>query len=427
MDIVLIGLNHKTAPVEIRECFAFNEQEAKAALDGLVRRPEIAEAVLVSTCNRVEILAAVPDAAMAAFAIKNLFSDMKKIPVSEFEGCLYVYHGDDAVRHIFAVASSLDSMVLGEPQILGQIKESYKQATLAKTTEAVLNRLMHRAFMTAKRVRKETGIGGLAVSVSYAAVELAKKIFGDLDNKKVLLIGAGEMAELAVEHLLHNRAAGVFVANRTFERAVSLAGRFNGAPIRFEEINEHLKTSDIIISSTGAPGYVLTKADVKKILRARKNRPLFFIDIAVPRDIDPAINRLSNTFVYDIDDLQGVIDRNMGERQKEAIRARRIVDENVITFRKWFDGLDIVPTIVSLQQKLEAICRAETAKTFAALSHLKEKDREAIDRLTRSIASKVLHDPILFLKAGGHRESKKKDHLAIARDMFNLNNGKKEE
>ncbi|ACL05127.1 glutamyl-tRNA reductase [Desulfatibacillum aliphaticivorans] len=422
MDIVLVGLNHKTAPVDIRECFAFDSLEADAGLKELSRIPELTEAVLISTCNRVEIAAACQDPDEGIAAIKDFFSRTKSMPLENFEQNLFVYKGDEAVQHVFRVASSLDSMVLGEPQILGQMKESYRLATQAKTTGAVLNRLMHRCFMTAKRVRKETGIGDHAVSISYAAVELARKIFGELTDKKVLLIGAGEMAELAVEHLLNHRAAGVFVANRTFERAVALAERFRGTPIRLEEVEEHLKIADIIISSTGAPGYVLEKKDVKKVLRARKNRPLFFIDIAVPRDIDPAINNLSNNFVYDIDDLQGVIDRNIDERQKEAVRAERIVDENVIKYRTWLEGLDIVPTIVSLQKKLEAIRQAEMAKSLANIPEIDEKGREAIERLTQSIINKVMHDPIQFLKAGGHREKQKKEVLGFTRDIFNLNN-----
>ncbi|MBI9077256.1 MAG: glutamyl-tRNA reductase [Desulfatibacillum sp.] len=422
MEIVLVGLNHKTAPVGIRECFAFDALEAEEGLRALGLLPELAEIVLISTCNRVEVVASCQEPDQAVTAIKEFLSRTKNMPLEQFEENLFVHKGDEAVQHVFRVAASLDSMVLGEPQILGQMKESFRKATTVKTTGAVLNRLMHRCFMTAKRVRKETGIGDHAVSISYAAVELARKIFGELSEKKVLLIGAGEMAELAVEHLLTHRASGVFVANRTFERAVSLAQRFQGTPIRFSEIEEYLKIADIIISSTGAPGYVLEKKDVKKVLRARKNRPLFFIDIAVPRDIDPDINDLSNNFVYDIDDLQGVIDRNLDERQKEAVRAERIVDENVITFRKWLEGLDIVPTIVSLQQKLEAIRQAEMAKTLAYIPNLDANGRDAIDRLTQSIINKVMHDPILFLKAGGHREKQKKDILGFARDMFNLNN-----
>ena len=422
MEIVLVGLNHKTAPVDIRECFAFDSTEAEEGLKSLSQLPELTEIVLISTCNRVEVVASCQDPDRGIAAIKGFLSRTKNLPLEQFEENLFTHKGDDAVQHVFRVAASLDSMVLGEPQILGQMKESYRVATTVKTTGAVLNRLMHRCFMTAKRVRKETGIGDHAVSISYAAVELARKIFGELSDKKVLLIGAGEMAELAVEHLLTHKAAGVYVANRTFERAVSLAQRFRGTPIRFSEIEEHLKIADIIISSTGAPGYVLAKKDVKKVLRARKNRPLFFIDIAVPRDIDPAINNLSNNFVYDIDDLQGVIDRNLGERQKEAVRAERIVDENVITYRKWLEGLDIVPTIVSLHQKLESIRQTEMAKTMAYIPDIDERGKEAIDRLTQSIISKVMHDPIQFLKAGGHREKQKKDILGFTRDMFNLNN-----
>jgi glutamyl-tRNA reductase len=283
LDIVLLGLNHKTAPVELRENLAFSKDETSAALKAFKESPAISEAILISTCNRVELLMATEDKSNAMDAVKLLLAEFKKIPVTEFENALYIHDGDDAVRHIFRVASSLDSMVVGEPQILGQIKEAYQTATIKKTSGVLLNKLLHRTFFVAKRVRSETGIGDHAVSISYAAIELGRKIFGTLEGKKVLLIGAGEM----------------------FERGVKLASKFKGKPVRFEEITDCLQRVDIIISSTGSPNYVVTRDQVKGVMHSRRNRPLFFIDIAVPRDIDPAINRLTNSYIYDIDDLKG--------------------------------------------------------------------------------------------------------------------------
>jgi glutamyl-tRNA reductase len=293
----------------------------------------------------------------------------------------------------------------------------------AKSTGVVINRLMHKAFSVAKRVRSETGIGGHAVSISYAAVELAKKIFDSLDGKTLLLVGAGEMAELAVEHLIRNAASGnLLVANRTFSAAVALAERFHGQAIHLEEIPEKLKTADIIISSTGSPDFVITRNQVQPIMRLRKNRPLFFIDIAVPRDIDPAINKIANAYVYDIDDLQGVIHENIETRQTESVKAERIVDESVIKFIEWLENLDVVPTIIGLRKKLTAIAEMEIAKTMHALDHLPPNDRQAIVKMTEAMVKKILHDPTLFLKnPGSHRN--KSVYLNFARKLFNLDNG----
>ena len=339
-----MGLNHKTAPVALRECLAFSEDETFAALEALQESPTISESMLISTCNRVEVLMATSDTSNAADTVKIFFSEFKNLPVSEFEKTLYIHEGDDAVRHVFRVASSLDSMVVGEPQILGQIKAAYQIAISKKTSGVLLNKLLHRTFFVAKRVRSETGIGDHAVSISYAAIELGRKIFGTFEGKKVLLVGAGEMAELAVEHLIRNRVGDILVANRTFKNGVELAKRFNGQAIRFEEITGFLEHVDIIISSTGSPDYVVSRDQVKGIIRRRRNRPLFFIDIAVPRDIDPEINRLTNSYVYDIDDLKGVIDENIEDRNREAIKGERIVDEAVISFRHWFESLEVIKT-----------------------------------------------------------------------------------
>jgi glutamyl-tRNA reductase len=419
-EIVLLGINHKTAPVELRECIAFSTHETADAIETLKNDPVISEALLFSTCNRVEVLLVTDDRNKAVDFAKNFISEYNKIPVSQFENALYIHSGDDAVRHIFRVAASLDSMIVGEPQILGQIKGAYRIATQKKTSGVILNRLLHRAFFVAKRIRTETGIGDRAVSISYAAIELGRKIFGTLEGKKALLIGAGEMAELAVEHLIRNRAGGIMVANRTFERGVELAQRFNGEAVRFEELIDCLKTVDIIISSTGYPDFVLNRDQIKEVIRSRRNRPLFFIDIAVPRDIDPEINRLANSYVYDIDDLKGVIEENIEDRQKESIKAERIVDEAVIRFREWYESLDVIPTIVAIRHKLEAIAEAEIKKTLSS-SNISHENAKALHRMTNALINKILHDPTQVLKSNGHSNSSVL--LDIARRLFKLDDG----
>ncbi len=419
LDIVLLGLNHKTAPVELRESLAFSKDETVAALKIIQKDPLVREVILFSTCNRVEILMVVENMSNAVEAVKLHISEFKNVPVSQFEKVLYIYNGEEAVRHIFRVASSLDSMMVGEPQILGQIKEAYLTATLKKTSSVILNRLLHRTFFVAKRVRSETGIGDHAVSISYAAIELGRKIFGTLEGKKVLLIGAGEMAELAVEHLIRNKVENIIIANRTFKRGMELAERFSGKAIRFEEISDCLKFVDIIISSTDSPSFIITRDQVKRIIRTRRNRPIFFIDIAVPRDIDPKINRLANSYVYDIDDLKSVINENIEDRNRESIKGERIIDEAVIRFWQWYENLDVVPTIVALRKKLDAIAKTEINKTFQSLNHLSDDDRQAIHRMTNSLISKILHDPTLMLKSNGCYRNKSV-YLDIARKLFKL-------
>lgn len=401
LDIVLLGLNHKTAPVELRELLSFSKEEAVAVIEGLQKCPDINEIMLISTCNRVEVLLTTSNTINAVDSVKTYISEFKKIPISKFEDAFYTHDGEDAVRHIFRVASSLDSMMVGEPQILGQIKDAYLTTILKKTSGVILNRLLHKTFFVAKRVRSETGIGDHAVSISYAAIELARKIFGDLEGKKVLLVGAGEMAELAVEHLIRNKVGEIFVANRTFERGVELSNRFKGKAIRIEEIPGSLKVVDIIISSTGSPNFVIVRDQVKGVMRSRRNRPIFFIDIAVPRDIDPDINRLNNAYVYDIDDLKGVIEENIKDRNKESIKGERIVDEAVISFKHWFEGLSAVPTIVALRDKIDTIARTEVDKTLQSLNHFSDNDCQAIHRMTNSLINKILHDPTIFLKSNG--------------------------
>ena len=417
-DIILIGINHKTAPVELRECIAFSEDESASALQTLSRKPHIKELLLFSTCNRVEVLVVTENKREAIDSTKDYIAEVNKIPRQAFEDSLYIHEGDEAVRHVFRVASSLDSMVVGEPQILGQVKDAYRLATEAKVSGVILNRLLHRTFFVAKRIRTETGIGGHAVSISYAAVELGRKIFGSLESKNVLLVGAGEMAELAVEHLIRNKVGDIYVANRTFENGVELARRFNGQALRFEEIADCLKVVDIIISSTGSPDFVITRDQVKGVIRIRRNRPIFFIDIAVPRDIDPQVNRLSNSYVYDIDDLQGVIDENIEDRQKEAIKGERIVDEAVIQFRDWSASLEVVPTIVALRNKLESIAETEIKKTLQS-NKIPESGAQAINKMADSLINKIVHHPTMFLKRNS-MTGDKSNQIDLVRKLFKL-------
>ena len=416
--ITLIGVNHKTAPVALREKLSFSREESLTALKALKQYPDIKEVLIFSTCNRTEVLY-VSDSDTSVDDVAAFVSAQKHIDVSEFASALYVLHGDEAVRHIFRVASSLDSMMVGEPQILGQVKQAYRTAVEAGASGVLLNRMMHKAFSIAKQVRKETGIGDNAVSISYAAVELANKIFSDLSAKSVLLLGAGEMAELAVEHLMSHNVKQVLVANRTFENAVTLAEKFRGQAMGFEERESALAEVDIIISSTGAAQYVITADQVKKVMKKRQYRTLFFIDIAVPRDIDPKINALSNAYVYDIDDLKTIVASNIQQREQETVKAERFVAQAVVKFRKWLDSLAIVPTIKAINDKMTAIVEMECEKTLAHLDHLPEQDRAAIRRMTQAIASRAIHDPIVFLRnTGSHRDDSL--YLNVTRQLFNL-------
>jgi len=423
--IVNIGMNHETAPVELRECLAADPENTRKVLGVIRDLPYIREGMFLSTCNRIEVLFTSDQVDEAKGAIISLMSGLGGLPADVLSGCFYQLEGLEAVKHIFRVASSLDSMVVGEPQILGQIKGAYLRATKEKTSGVIVNRLMHRAFHVAKRVRTETAICESAVSISYAAVELAKKIFRALEGKKVLLIGAGEMAELAARYLVNNGIKSMVVANRTFERAVDVAGRFEARPVSFDEIGSELLEVDIVICSTASPEHVITFEQVKKFLRKRRNRPLFFIDIAVPRDVEPTVNNLSNVYVYDIDDLKGVIALNVEQRKLEAFKAERIVHEEVLRFGKWLNTLSVVPTIVALQEKANSIIQAELRKSNGLLRYLTAEQKEAVKLLARSVAEKVLNDPIVFLKGKAER-SAVDTYLDVARRLFNLDMNEKE-
>ena len=409
--ILLLGVNHKKTPLAIREKLALSSGYDEP-LQLLGKIEGIKEYYLLSTCNRVEVLVSVEEGADVQLALSRfLFGDA--LSPEEFQKYLYCYRDSEAVHHLFMVAASLDSMIVGESQILGQLKDAYRYSSDKKCTGPILNRLLHKSFSVAKRVRSETEIGSSAVSISYAAIELAKKIFGSIENKRVLLIGAGEMAELAAEHLVGNGATDVVVCNRTLERALDLAKRFNGSAVGLDELYEQLARVDIIVSSTGAPRVILHKNDVKPIMRDRRNKPLFFIDIAVPRDLDPALNDLDNVYLYDIDDLNNVVELNKAERDKEAIKASRIVDEEALKFKDWLAGLGITPTIADLRKKGNQVVQLELERTMPRLGSLSDKERKSVEKMAHSIASRLLHDPMIYLKSESC-----KDQSAMKVDMF---------
>ena len=419
-EIYLVGLNHKTAGVDIRERFALADCDPAAT--GLVGDTgAVTEAMILSTCNRVEFLVVGDSDADIRARVLRFWADHCGQPLADLENHTYCHAGDKAVDHLFTVASSLDSMILGEPQILGQLKTAYRNAVEKGAARVIVNRLLHKAFSVAKRVRTETAIASSAVSISYAAVELARKIFSDLTNHRALLIGAGEMAELAATHLLSAGVRDITVVNRTLARAEELARQFNGRPMPFDELNQALLETDIVISSTGSPTAIIRARDMKEVMRQRRNRPIFFIDIAVPRDIDPDINVLDNVYLYDIDDLKEVVEENLAGRQQEAAKARGIVAEEVGAFMRWRDGLALQPTIVALLDQGERIARKELRKSIKQLGPDPDPQMVAVlERLARSLCHKIYHEPISYLKRRSQEEGSAQRFIHNARRMFNL-------
>ncbi|MBU4379662.1 MAG: glutamyl-tRNA reductase, partial [Proteobacteria bacterium] len=418
--IILVGLNHRTAGVDVREKFALTNVENFEA--GLMAHCPLAECMALSTCNRVEIVAVVKRVSEreALDAVINYWAGICKGSPDLLVENTYQYVDLEAVEHLFTVASSLDSMVMGEPQILGQLKDSYRNAVDKGAARTIINRLLHKSFSVAKRVRTETAIASSAVSISYAAVELAKKIFGALDGTRAMLVGAGEMAELAATHLLQNGVRDIIIANRTLGRARELASTMGGQPIQIEQMYDHLHEVDIVISSTGSPVAVIKAREVKAILKKRKNKPMFFIDIAVPRDIDPDVNNLDNVYLYDIDDLKEVVEENMAQRQGEAVKARAVVEAETKVFGNWLNSLALQPTIVDLVDRSEDIALRELAKTLKKIGPVDETTRNSLETLVLSVGRKALHEPICFLKRRTQEEGSADQFIDMARRMFNL-------
>src|SRR5512143_2591185 len=420
MSIVVVGLSHKTAPIEVREKLNFPEHTLPDALRKLMSYEGIRESLIVSTCNRVEIYASVQDSAKGIDRIKQFIADYHGLSREALEQSLYVYPEAQGVRHTFRVASSLDSLVLGEAQILGQLKDAFDIALKTKTTSTILNKLIKKAISVAKRVRTETRLAEGAVSISSAAVELAKKIFGELEGKHVMLLGAGEMAELAAQHLLGNGVKNIMVANRTFERAEELAAEFKGDAIRFEHFPDALVMVDILICATGAPHYVVTREMITRALKERRNKPIFMIDISNPRNIDPEVDKADNVYLYDIDDLQSKVDVNTEGRAREAEKAEEIVAREVETYLQWERGLDAVPTIVDLREKVEDVRRRELEKTLGILNGITDDDRRAIEAMSQAIVNKLLHAPLVVLKQAAASKDEGEATIAVARRLFNL-------
>jgi glutamyl-tRNA reductase len=416
MRFQLIGLNHKSAPVEVRERLAIPESRLPEACKKLSQHPGIEEGMIISTCNRVELIANVQN---GTADLRGFLKDYFQLDTAELEQHFYEYREQEAVRHIFRVASSLDSMVVGEPQILGQVKEAYATARAVGAVRAQLDQLLTRAFAVAKRVRTETAVGSSSVSIASVAVELAKKIFGNLNGKCVYLVGAGKMSELAARHLLAHGAGSIFVANRTYDRAIRLAHKFNGQAIEFSRLYETCDKADIVITSTGAPHAIFRREHGEQFLSKRRNRPMFFIDIAVPRDVDPDMNKLDGIFVYDIDDLQQAVSSHVADRRKEAERAEAIVTSEVERFHARLQTLDVVPTIVSLQDHLETIRQAEIDRVRVRLGPLSPDQEMAVEALTRGIVNKIMHTPISTLKTAA-RDPQATTVVDLVRRLFNL-------
>ena len=398
MKFVITGLNHKTAPVEVRERLAFNQGSLSGALADLRGRAGLLEGMILSTCNRVEIAVTADEGTDAEVAVEDFIASQRQVNRDWVAPFLYHHSGREAIRHLFRVAASLDSMIVGEPQILGQLNSAYSAAKESGALSGFLDMVVSRAFNVAKRVRTETEIGQSAVSVSYAAVELAKEIFGSLTDTRVLLIGAGKMSELSARHLHRGGVTQIAVTNRTHARAVEMANVFGGRIIDYDKFLPALPEMDIVIASSGAPEFILRREQVRKAVEARKNRPMFLIDIAVPRNIDPAVNQLDNVFLYDIDDLQKVVERNVKDRVRIAEHAEEIITEEVERMMARLKAREIAPTIVSLQEQLEQLRTSEIQRMRGKLGNLSPQQEEALEALTRGIINKIAHGPISELR-----------------------------
>jgi glutamyl-tRNA reductase len=425
MRYQLIGVNHKSAPLEVRERLAIPESRLPDTCRDLTAHPGIEEGVIISTCNRVEVIT---HTANGAADLRGFLHEHFHLTAQDLDAHLYEFREKDAVRHVFRVASSLDSMVVGEAQILGQVKEAYATARAVGAVRGQLDQLFTRAFAVAKRVRSETAVGSSSVSIASVAVELAKKIFGTLQGKNVFIVGAGKMSELAARHLMAHGCGSIFVANRTYERAIGLAHKFNGQAIKFDDLYDNCDRADIVITSTGAPHAIFRREHGEQFLARRKNRPMFFIDIAVPRDVAPEMAKLDGIFAYDIDDLQQAVSSHVADRGKEAELAEAIITSEVENFTARFEArlhtLDVVPTIVSLQDHLETIRQTEIERVRGRMGPLTREQEMAVEALTRGIINKVMHTPVTTLKtAAGEAEAT--TVIDVVRRLFNLHDKEK--
>ncbi|MBP0723906.1 glutamyl-tRNA reductase [Bacillus sp. RG28] len=419
MHIITIGINYKTAPVEVRERVAFGESELANAMQQLKEEKSILENIIVSTCNRTEVYAVVDQLHTGQYYIKRFLLNYFGLQEDELSPFLSIKTEREAIQHLFYVVSSLDSMVVGETQILGQIKDSFQLSQEHNCTGTIFNQLFKQAITFAKKVHSETAIGENAVSVSYAAVELAKKIFNDLNDCHVLIVGAGKMGNLALQNLYSNGIKKITVINRTVENAVNLATQFNGVGKGFNDLEESLKAADIVISSTGAKEYVITSSMINRIEKGRKGKPLFLVDIAVPRDIEPSIHKIGNVFLYDIDDLQGIVADNLAEREKEAVKIKQMIGTEIENFNQWVNMLGVVPVITALREKALSV-QAETMESIQRkLPHLSERDLKVLQKHTKSIVNQLLRDPIMKVKEMGISNNSGAE-LTLFKEIFNL-------
>ncbi|HIE29011.1 TPA: glutamyl-tRNA reductase, partial [Candidatus Poribacteria bacterium] len=416
--VVVIGTNHKIAPICYREHLSFPSKALPKALKELIEQDGIHEGIILSTCNRVEIYAITDESKEdAPFDFLASYHGLDKRTLSEMTYC---YEGIEAIKHLFSVTASLDSMVVGETQISGQVKAAFESALEAGSTGEALNRLFSKASAVQKRIRTETNIGAGAVSISYAAVQLANQILGSLADKTVLIIGAGEMAELTVQHIVAKGASQVFVVNRTYERAVKLAERFHGKALPFDEKLEFLKESDIVVSSTSARNYVVERYELNELMKHRSRSPLFLIDIAVPRDIAPDVNLIENVYLYNIDDLQSVVNVNQKQRQKEAEKVEKIIGEEAEKFYSWLKVLKVNPTIKLLREEIDAIRTAELQRCFRKAKNLSEEQKSSIDRMTQAFVNKLLHHPTVILKESARKDENCQQYINTLRKLFAL-------
>jgi glutamyl-tRNA reductase len=400
LNLVLVGLNHRTAKLDIRQLASFDAEQLLAGLKRLSALPGLLESMIISTCNRVEILSSVDPQSDGIASIESFFSEYSRIPLPQLQPTLYRYIDEQAVRHIFRVAGSLDSMVLGEPQILGQIKSCYNAAFESHTVGTYLNSLLQAAFRAAKRVRTETSIGEYPVSVSSAAVELIRKIFGDLQKKSILIVGAGKMGEAAIRHLAESGAQAVYVTNRSPEAARTLAAQFHGSAVPFAELTHWISRTDIVITSTGASEILIDHSMVQRIMQDRKNAPMVFIDISVPRNVDPEIGTIDNVFCYDIDDLGAVVDANLHERVKAAATAEKIVDQEVQAFFTKLKSLDVGPAVTQVQGRIEEICKTELQRYVKKTGLQEPKQVQELEHMISRIAAKIAHPLVMQLRNG---------------------------